>query len=369
MGCQVCPYIKTGLYTLDVGTDIYNTVQYGIDCHYKLFAISLMLIIGPNVLYGGMVSFSQGLKKGIKTLFFLHFVTVMELWTDNFDKERFPIPDGKSVEVIFESFPQFCIQCYVFFLFGFGFSNNHGNSFWSLFTPGVRVFGIVTSLLSVLHGINCHIVASSSIKTKFSQINILKCSLYTLPDLLMRLLFFPISWTLIGNYTILVMIFLFIMAVITAEILFMSSSSGSYYFSFYWAMGINVAPQVSSPYSKLFIWGKIISNPLFLILTIFFNICLLAMEPMSNSFMDTDRLVVRSTTTNICKATSSYQSNIFINTDIIAFILIPVIYTCIVLSSLEIIFHFCLREKWTKWRDEYILQPRYPEIVITAPEE
>lgn len=106
MDCQVCPYIKTGLYTLDVGTDIYNTVQYGIDCHYKLFAISLILIIGPNILYGGIISIHQGFKKGMKTVLFLHFVTVMELWTENFDKQRFPIPDGKSVESIFEAFPQ-----------------------------------------------------------------------------------------------------------------------------------------------------------------------------------------------------------------------------------------------------------------------
>lgn len=277
--------------------------------------------------------------------------------------------DNDTIKIFIKASSQFCIQSYVIFLFGFGFSSSHGYSFWSLFNPGVRIFGLITSFLSVLHGINCHIVANSGIKTKFSQTNILKCSLYTLPDLLIRLLFFPISWTLIGGYTFLVNLFLCIVAAITEELLLIRDSSHNYYWSSIWGLGINIAPQVLASYSKHFIWGKIISNPLFLILTIFFNICLLAIEPMSNLIMDTDRLVARfnSTMPVVCNTTSSYQTETFVDNHTIAYIFIPIIYVCIALSSLEIIFHFCLGEKWTKWRDENIVHiTQYPEILISA---
>ena len=50
---------KASLYTLDIGTDAYNTYSFHNDCHYHLFATSLVLVFLPNLVFGigGMVDF------------------------------------------------------------------------------------------------------------------------------------------------------------------------------------------------------------------------------------------------------------------------------------------------------------------------
>ena len=48
---------KTILYIADVGSDAYNTYGFYTDCHYHLFATSLVLLFLPNLVAftGGMV--------------------------------------------------------------------------------------------------------------------------------------------------------------------------------------------------------------------------------------------------------------------------------------------------------------------------
>ena len=40
---------KASLYTLDIGTDAYSTYSFHNDCHYHLFATSLVLLFLPNL--------------------------------------------------------------------------------------------------------------------------------------------------------------------------------------------------------------------------------------------------------------------------------------------------------------------------------
>ena len=49
MPCQLCLVFKASLYTLDIGTDAYSTYSFHNDCHYHLFAASLVLMFLPNL--------------------------------------------------------------------------------------------------------------------------------------------------------------------------------------------------------------------------------------------------------------------------------------------------------------------------------
>ena len=44
-----CVILRTGLYVADIGTDAYNTYGFYTDCHYHLFATSLVLLFLPNL--------------------------------------------------------------------------------------------------------------------------------------------------------------------------------------------------------------------------------------------------------------------------------------------------------------------------------
>ena len=57
MDCSFCPtyagpVFKASLYTLDIGTDAYSTYSFYNDCHYHLFATSLVLLFLPNLVAG-----------------------------------------------------------------------------------------------------------------------------------------------------------------------------------------------------------------------------------------------------------------------------------------------------------------------------
>ena len=350
--CSVERYIKTGLYTFDVGTDLYNTVQYGKDCHNNFLALSLILILLPNIVCAINSWMENGFKAGMKTLFLLHFITVMELWTGDYpDKDEFSIPLGKVLETCFESVPQFYLMSYILFLFGFGFPSSSSLSLQSLLPPVMMILGLVTSFLSLVHGINNLTVGGS--KSTVNKTNILKCSLYTLPDILMRLLFFPIAWILLGSYTVLIMIFLILMAFVVGVLVGSSRTAGITL-----AMWINISPQVLVETSKISIFGKIISNTVLFFISVLFNIYLLADEPVKNSFIDIAHVTAdfKSNTTNICNTPSSYQAETFIDSKTICYIFIPIIYICLFISSVEVFLHFFCREKWPKWREENVLR-------------
>ena len=126
--------------------------------------------------------------KGVVAGLILHPLTFYFLLIGDEDALSF-----KSVEVMFESVPQFILQTYSIFLFGFGFTAT-GTTLGlpsNVLGPVMKKIGVFTSFVSTVHGVNADIVNDNF--SSLTQRNILKCFLYTLPGLLIRLLLSPLS--------------------------------------------------------------------------------------------------------------------------------------------------------------------------------
>ena len=264
----------------------------------------------------------------------------------------------KSYEVLFEAFPQFILQTYSIFLFGFGFTAT-GTTLGlpsNVLGPVIKILGVITSFVSTVHGVNTNIV-DDNFPPPLSQRNILKCCIYTLPDLLMRLLIFPICWLLLSGYAVIVNIILtLIWMVIFLDV--NKESSDSWQYRIFQILSINIAPQSTGRFQdgssfepgKLWILAKLLSNIVFFIVTIFLKL-LLKLDTAS-TVVDTKRISVALPAdygVNICNQTSSYQEETYVNTQTLDYGFFVVIYICLVVSSFEIIFFFFNQNSWRRF--------------------
>ena len=281
---------------------------------------------------------------------FLHPVTVLALLGGFEDAFMF-----QSWESVFEAFPQFVLQTYSILLFGFGFTAT-GTTLGlpsNVIDPVMKILGIVTSFSSIVHGVNSRIV-DDNFPQPLAQRDILKCSLYTLPDLLFRLLLFPVCWLLLGGYAIIVSI---IITVVWMAVYFCVSKqlSGVQIFNI---LIINIAPQSAASFKeksgfepgKLWILAKLFSNAFFFVVTI--SLHLLLHLDTASTVLDTERLSAQlpaNYSVSNCNSPSSYQEQTYANHLILDFGFFFIVYACLVVSSLEIIFFFFNPKSWRQF--------------------
>ena len=371
---------KIVLYFVDVGTDAYNTFGLYADCHHKIFAVSLLLLFLPNIVIS-IASFIEqmeskltltliqsAIRNFVTNFVFLHPLTIHQLWTVT-DHH----PSLKAYEVVFEAFPQFILQSYTIFLFGVGISEE-GNTLGmpnNILSPVVKILGVVTSFISIVHGINCKIV-DANLPSRYNQRNILKCCFYTLPDILTRILLFSITWVLLGEYSILVHIALSAAWGIIFKICDQNISLFQVFIS---CLKIQVCPQEVSFFrfpsfiswlenpGMIWIWAKTVSNTLFLLTAICLNVTLNI--DAKNVFIDTARInsvYPANATVNICNETNSYQNFTYVDSQTLNVLLFPIIYISILLSSTEI-FSYCFFPR--KWR-EFTIGPSDEEELLLS---
>merc|ERR1719186_687779 len=110
--------------------------------------------------------------------------TTKQIWAGN-------TTELKMYEVFFESYPQLTFALYLVCIRGFGEDT---------LTVVMKALAMLTSLISVVMGINSSIVEDYFQTAGWRSV--VRCWLYTLPDLLLRLIIYPITWLLLGTYSI-----------------------------------------------------------------------------------------------------------------------------------------------------------------------
>jgi len=363
-----CPSFKIIFYILDIGTDIYNTIQFFLDCHFHIAAFSLFFIILPNIVCGIAASLkNRNFKSFIIPCLLLQLFTLVELTkaTDGF-------PGTKVLEVLFEAVPQFVIQMYAMFLYGFGFSST-GSILGvqnNIINPGFKIFGIITSAIAIFHGVNSFIVDENF--TSYNWRYIFKSSLYTILDITARLLFYPVAWILLPGYAILFNVVLLLLWSFVYKALLPETEKVDI---LVYSLGINVCPQIAAPFKKskiaapfkdseeesnqpvekidpvgkMWILAKVFANMSFFFFTIFLHFCLEI--DVTNTVIDTMRLqaeLPENFTISICDNPGEYQEVTFIHTDHLK-IFIYVIYVCIFVSSIEIFLYYFCHTRWNAW--------------------
>lgn len=355
-GCP-CPSLQVLFYALDVGTDIFNTITFFRDCHYHIAGFSLFFIFLPNIVCGIAACLrDRTFKSFIIPCLALQPMTLIELCKKNTEG----YPGVKVLEVLFESVPQFIIQMYAMFLYGFGFSargtyhlGSNFNISKNVVDPGFKIFGVITSAFSIFHGVNSFIVNEC-----FSSYNwryILKSSLYTVFDITARLLFYPVAWILFPGYAILFNVVLFLLWAGLYKAFVQKSEKVEILVH---SLGINVCPQIAAPFKKgnnidpvgkMWNLAKIFSNFSFFFFALFLQVCLTI--DVNNAVIDTERLKAKlpeNFNTSICDEPGSYQHVTYIYADHLK-IIIYIVYGCIIVSSIEIFIYYFCHDKWRVW--------------------
>jgi len=222
----------------------------------------------------------------------------------------------------------------------------------------VKILGLITSFISIVHGINCKIV-DANLPSRYNQRNILKCCIYTLPDILTRILLFSITWVLLGEYSLFVHLALSVAWGIIFKIWDQNILLPQVFIS---CLKIQVCPQDVSFFrfhsliswlekpGMVWIWAKTVSNALFLLTAICLNVTLNI--DAKNILIDTARInsvYPANATVNICNETNSYQNFTYVDSNTLNVVLFPIIYISILLSSTEIISYCFFPRKWREF--------------------
>ena len=294
---------------------------------------------------------------------FYPLATIQQLWHES-------LPPMKITEGIYESYPQFILQMFGLIKYGFPTTELGG------LIPASKIpliLGLSLSFMSVLQSVNSQIVKFNIGPTGEVRFrDVFKCTLYTLPDILLRFSFFPVCWLLLSYYATIVHV---IISLIFALVIKRVNPHLSWDKIFSRSIQINVAPQsvefqpnqqlnqLNSPFSPGLLWirAKIISNSVFMILAIYFFIVLefpsLDFVPalggtegkgqISWSF---DKITNKDIQIPDIKAIMKKKEEIkWLSINNWRFIVFPTILSLAVLSSLEILVYHCCQPSWWRW--------------------